>query len=90
MQEIEEKFMIASSESTHLIMKMEKLFSTKKIACRIIPLPTEISAECGLAIRFESEDKNRVLKLIEEVEEKINIYCVEKKGFKKKIEKILL
>lgn len=85
---MEEKFIIASADSTHLVMQLEKIFLENKINCRIIPLPTEISANCGLSIKLKLEDKDKIMKILKERNE-INIFYVEKNGFKKKIEKIL-
>ncbi|MFA6709535.1 MAG: DUF3343 domain-containing protein [Fusobacterium sp.] len=85
---MEEKFIIASADSTHLVMQLEKIFLENKINCRIIPLPTEISANCGLSIKLKLEDKDKIMEILKERNE-INIFYVEKNGFKKKIEKIL-
>lgn len=86
---MEEKFIIASADSTHLVMQLEKIFLENKINCRIIPLPTEISANCGLSIKLKLEDKNKIVDILKERDEEINIFYVEKNGFKKKIERIL-
>ncbi|MDP0494090.1 MAG: DUF3343 domain-containing protein [Fusobacterium sp. JB021] len=86
---MEEKFIIASADSTHLVMKLEKLFLDNDLKCRIIPLPTEISANCGLAIKLSLEDKNKVLEILKGRDEEITVSYVEKKGFEKYIEKIL-
>jgi len=85
---MEEKFIIASADSTHLVMQLEKIFLENKINCRIIPLPTEISANCGLSIKLKLEDKDKIMDILKERNE-ISIFYVEKNGFKKKIEKIL-
>lgn len=86
---MEEKFIIASADSTHLVMQLEKIFLENKINCRIIPLPTEISANCGLSIKLKLEDKDKIMNILKERNEEISIFYVEKNGFKKKIEKIL-
>ncbi|WP_163469410.1 DUF3343 domain-containing protein [Fusobacterium sp. IOR10] len=86
---MEEKFIIASADSTHLVMQLEKIFLENKINCRIIPLPTEISANCGLSIKLKLEDKDKIINILKERNEEISIFYVEKNGFKKKIEKIL-
>lgn len=86
---MEEKFIIASAESTHLVMQLEKLLLEAKINCRIIPLPTEISANCGLAIKLSLEDENAIRKILKVRDEEISVFYVKKNGFKKSIEKIL-
>lgn len=84
----DEKFLIFSAESTHLVMQVEKIFMENEISCRVIPLPVEISANCGLAVRIEINNLEKAKKIIEEREIKTDISIVEKNGFKKKIEKI--
>lgn len=84
----DEKFLIFSAESTHLVMQVEKIFTENEISCRVIPLPVEISANCGLAVRVEINNLEKAKKIIEEKEIKTDISIVEKNGFKKKIEKI--
>ena len=84
----DEKFLIFSAESTHLVMQVEKIFTENEISCRVIPLPVEISANCGLAVRIEINNLEKAKKIIEEREIKTDISIVEKNGFKKKIEKI--
>ncbi|MFK4785111.1 DUF3343 domain-containing protein [Fusobacterium sp. MFO224] len=86
---MEEKFIIASADSTHLVMQLEKLFLENEIKCRIIPLPTEISANCGLAIKLFLEDKDKAMGILKKRKEGINVFYIEKKGFEKNIEKIL-
>jgi ribosomal protein L7Ae-like RNA K-turn-binding protein len=86
---MEEKFIIASADSTHLVMQLEKICLDNKINCRIIPLPTEISANCGLSIKLKLEDKDKIIDILKNRDEEISIFYVEKNGFKKKIKKIL-
>lgn len=83
-----EKFLILSAESTHLIMQLEKNLLGKDIPCRVIPLPTEISANCGLAVRVDIEYLEKIKTIIENENLKITMSYVEKHGLKKHIEKI--
>lgn len=83
-----EKFLLLVSDSTHYVMKLEKLLQNFQIWCRIIPLPSEVSAGCGLSIRVELSDKDRIDKILTENNIEVEKYIVEKVGFKKKVEKI--
>ncbi len=83
-----EKFLILSAESTHFIIQLEKNLLEKNIPCRVIPLPTEISANCGLAIRVEIDYIEEIKKIIIDENIKVTMSIIEKNGFKKKIEKI--
>lgn len=84
----DEKFLILSAESTHLIIQLEKNLLGKNIPCRVIPLPTEISANCGLAVRVETEYTDEIKKIVEVEKIKVTISLVEKHGLKKNIETI--
>ena len=84
----DEKFLILSAESTHLIIQLEKNLLEKDIPCRVIPLPTEISANCGLAVRVETEYTDEIKKIVEDEKIKVTISLVEKHGLKKQIETI--
>ena len=82
-----EEFLIFAAESTQLVIKAEKILKEVGIECRIIPLPKEIDASCGLAIRTELQNLEKVQKIFEENEMDLKRYKVEKIGFKKKIDK---
>lgn len=86
----EEKFLLLAADSTHLIIKSEKLLKENGIECRIIPLPSEVKATCGLSIRmeFENKNKNKVEELLKSNGIELERYSVIKKGLKKHIEKL--
>lgn len=83
-----EKFILLVSDSTHFVMKLEKLLQNFQICCRIIPLPSEISAGCGLALKVELTDLEKIDEILERENIEVEKYLVEKIGLKKKIEKI--
>lgn len=83
-----EKFLLLVSDSTHFVMQLEKLLQNYEICCRIIPLPSEVSAGCGLSIRVELEDSQKVDEIIQKEAIKVEKYIVEKIGLKKRVEKI--
>lgn len=83
-----EKFLLLVSDSTHYVMKLEKLLQNSQICCRIIPLPSEISAGCGLSLKVELTDLEKIDEILERENIEIEKYLVEKIGLKKKIEKI--
>ena len=84
----DEKFLVLSAESTHFIIQFEKNLLGKNIPCRIIPLPTEISANCGLSIKVDIEYMEKIKKILIEESIQITMSLVEKHGLKKHIEKI--
>ena len=62
---MKENFYVISFDSTHHAIKGEKLFKDVNLNIRMMPTPREITASCGLSIRFEVGD-------LEEVEDIIN------------------
>lgn len=83
-----EVFLLLVSNSTHFIIKLEKILQNSQICCRIIPLPGEISAGCGLSIKCELSDKDKINQLLKENDIEVEQYLVRKDGFKKQIEKL--
>lgn len=84
----EEQFLLFAAESTHLIIKSEKLLKENGIECRIIPLPSEVKATCGLSIKTELENKKRVDELLKSNGIELEEYSVIKAGLKKHIKKL--
>lgn len=46
---------IVTFPNTHAALAAEKFIADKGIGGRIIPVPTEISAECGLALSMDPQ-----------------------------------
>ncbi|MBC2851783.1 DUF3343 domain-containing protein [Cetobacterium sp. 8H] len=81
-----EKFLIITIDSTHLVMKVEKLLLESNLEVRIIPLPGELKASCGLSIKANIEDSSTILNILKnnKIEESLySFYLCEKNGFKK-------
>lgn len=84
----EEKFFLLAADSTHLIIKSEKILKENGIECRIIPLPSEVKATCGLSIRTDIENKDIVDEILKFNGIELDGYSVIKTGLKKHIEKL--
>ncbi|WP_232044041.1 DUF3343 domain-containing protein [Fusobacterium ulcerans] len=84
----EEKFFLLTADSTHLIIKSEKILKENGIECRIIPLPSEVKATCGLSIRTDIENKDIVDEILKFNGIELDGYSVIKTGLKKHIEKL--
>lgn len=54
---------IATFETTHMAILFEKSCKKAGLSVRIVPVPRDISASCGLACRFSLEDEPRVREL---------------------------
>lgn len=82
----EEEFLLLAAESTHLVIKNEKILKESNIDCRIIPLPSQIKASCGLSIRTDLKNLEKVKKILYNNE--MELYLIKKIGLKKEIIKL--
>jgi len=55
-------------ESIHYVMKGERLLKRAGIRIDVIPVPREISSDCGMALEFSCQDRRRVEDLLAEDE----------------------
>ena len=53
-------------ESVHRVMKAEKLLKGKGIKIDLIPVPREISSDCGVAIELSEESEEKALLILRE------------------------
>ena len=60
-----EKYNLATFHSTHLALKFERTLNSENIEIKIIPVPREISASCGLAGRFLKSDYERITEMLD-------------------------
>lgn len=51
--------------STHEAMSLDRLLTQAGIEHELVPVPREVSASCGFAIRVRPEDEGRVRALVE-------------------------
>lgn len=54
--------------SIHFVLKAEKLLLADKIPIDVIPVPRDISSDCGMAIEFSCDDVDRVQGVLAEGE----------------------
>lgn len=64
---------IVSFNSTHHAIRSDKLFGENKITSTTLPTPREITASCGISIRFLYND-------IENIKEILELNKIEYKG----------
>lgn len=84
-----EIFNLVAFNSTHSAIRAEKELIASGISVRIIPVPREITANCGLSIKLNPED----LKVVREILANNNIevsghYYVKKIGLNKEVKPI--
>lgn len=84
-----ETFCIIAFDSTHHAIACEKLLQAGGFNARIIPVPVQVTADCGLAVRFDENDAKKIKPLIERFYP-IYLYKVYKQGLKKTVEPFII
>lgn len=81
---------IIAFDSTHHAIKAEKEIKNKKISVKTIPTPREVSVSCGLSIKFDYDDLNRIKDIIAEYNLSISgIYKIYRKDNRRFAEKLI-
>ena len=61
------EFAIATFHSTHMVLAAEKLLKGEGLpGVRLVPVPSEVSSDCGVTIRFLAADAPRAAALLQE------------------------
>lgn len=85
----EEIYYVITFDSTHHAIKGEKILKNAGLEIRTIPTPREISASCGLSIKFGTEDLEQVKEEISGSSLAINgLYQITKNKLEKKLKRI--
>lgn len=53
-------------KSTFLTFKAERALKAASIPCKIVTKPRHVSSDCGLAVRIDTADEQRVKSLMQE------------------------
>lgn len=81
-----EIFNLVAFNSTQAAIKAEKELTSAKINVRIIPVPREITADCGISLKVNTEDLNVVRKVLADKNIEVSgYYYIKKKGLKKEV-----
>lgn len=55
-----EEFAIATFHSTHSVLKAEKILKEAGLqGVRLVPVPSQVSSDCGVTVRFSAADLQR-------------------------------
>ncbi|OGO07097.1 MAG: hypothetical protein A2Y61_04525 [Chloroflexi bacterium RBG_13_60_13] len=46
-------------------LRAEKLFKKTGIAVRLVPVPRQLSSDCGICLRFDRPDESRVRAILD-------------------------
>ncbi len=63
---VQEGHLLAVFNSAHRVMKAENLLKAQNMNILLIPAPRQLQTDCGLAIRFHKDDRDAVMKILEE------------------------
>ena len=63
---VEGRFGIVTFHSTSHAIQAEKACIQCGVRIKLIPVPRHVSSDCGICLRFLSEDKDTVLAALEE------------------------
>ncbi len=59
-------FGVALFHTTSAVMRAEKVLRKGGVTVRLIPTPREFSSDCGMAVRFDLRDDQRVRALLQQ------------------------
>jgi hypothetical protein len=60
----QDSFTVALFESVSHALRAEKLIKAAGIACKLIPVPRHLSSDCGVCLRFRTDDAEAVQSLL--------------------------
>lgn len=63
-----EKYLIILFESVSRVIQAEKILKLSGITHKLIPIPKQLSSDCGVCIRILPADKDAVISALESVE----------------------
>jgi len=74
-------FAIATFHSTHLVLKAEKILKEAGIGgVRLVPVPSQVSSDCGVTVRFAAAEIARAAELLRPLADDLQGIFVERDG----------
>lgn len=61
---IRENDLVAIFHSIHRVMKAEKVLKQERVDILLIPVPRQLTSDCGLAIRYREQERDRVTQVL--------------------------
>lgn len=65
---VQEGQLLAVFNSGHRVMKAENLLKSHNMDILLIPAPRQLQTDCGLAIRFNEQDRDAIMSVLEQNE----------------------
>lgn len=63
---VKESDYVAIFHSIHRVLKAEKILKHHRVDFLLIPVPRQLTSDCGLALRFSPETKTSLLEVLED------------------------
>ena len=77
----EAAFAVATFHSTHAVLKAEKILKDAGLAgVRLVPVPSQVSSDCGVTVRFAAADLARAAALLRPLADDLQGLFVESNG----------
>ena len=74
-------FGIATFHSTHSVIKAEKTLKDAGLeGVRLVPVPSQVSSDCGVTVRFAAADAARAAGLLQQLGDDLQGIFVERDG----------
>lgn len=74
-------FAIATFHSTHSVLKAEKILKGAGLeGVRLVPVPSQVSSDCGVTVRFAAQDAARAAELLRPLADDLQGMFVESAG----------
>ena len=74
-------FAIATFQSTHMVLKAEKVLKEAGVAdVRLVPVPSQVSSDCGITVRFAAAQVARAAELLRPLADDLQGIFVESNG----------
>ncbi len=61
---VKENDYVAIFHSIHRVLKAEKILKQASVDFLLIPVPRQLTSDCGLALRFSPETKDQLLEVL--------------------------
>ena len=65
---VKENDYVAIFHSIHRVLKAEKILKQADVAFLLIPVPRQLTSDCGLALRFSPEAKDALMGVLASAE----------------------
>lgn len=62
----EQRHAVVIVYSTSYALRAEKVLNQAGIACKLIPVPRQISSDCGVCVRIDRADHEAALRVLDE------------------------